>query len=176
MVRRLMPRYRRARWRGPVPNEVKGGMVRPLMGVVEHIECGTEAGTNSWFHDPRSQVSAHFGNPKHGPLDQWVDTHDRAWAEAAGNDRWISVENEGKPGDSLTSTQIENLAHLLVWLHRTEGIPLQLTNHVNRKGLGWHGMGGDAWGGHYDCPGEPIKRQRREILHRARVILEGHAK
>lgn len=168
-----MARFRRARWRGPIPNRTPGGMVRPVMGLVLHIEQGTEAGTDAWFHNPKAQASAHFGNPKKGRLDQWVDTDDKAWAEAAGNSRWISVEHEGMAGDRLTAAQIENDAHLLAWLHVTEGVPLQVTDSVDKRGLGWHGMGGAAWGSHFSCPGEPIVKQRDQIITRAKALIEG---
>ena len=165
-----MARYPDAHWDGPIPNETPRAMRRPILGLVLHIEQGSEAGTDSWFHNPKAQASAHFGNPKQGRLDQWVDTNDKAWAEVAGNSRWISVEHEGRSGDRLTHTQIENDAQLLAWLHRTEGVPLQITDSPNRRGLGWHGMGGQAWGGHLDCPGDPIKHQRAEIITRAKEI------
>ena len=166
-----MAKFSKADQRGPVPNRTVNGMVRPLKGLVLHIEEGSEEGTNSWFHNSKSQVSAHFGNPKKGNLDQWVDTKDKAWAEEGGNSEWISIENEGKSGDSLTPSQLENVAQLLAWLHRTEGIPLQITNKVTRRGLGWHGMGGAAWGDHLACPGDPIKHQRPAIIARAKEIV-----
>lgn len=148
-----------------------GGLVHPLKGLVLHIQQGYEVGTNATFHNPASKASAHFGNPKKGGLDQWVDTNDKAWAQAAGNPYWISLENEGFTGDALTGSQIENAAQLLAWLHKTEGIPLQVTDNVNVGGLGWHGMGGAAWGGHVNCPGQPIKDQRQQIIDRAKVLL-----
>jgi hypothetical protein len=146
-------------------------MVRPFHGLVLHIEQGTEAGTDSWFHNKSSQVSAHFGNPKTGALDQWVDTDDKAWAIVAGNRYWISLENEGDSGDALTATQLENSAQLLAWLHLTENVPLQPANDANSKGLGYHGMGGAAWGNHLDCPGMPIVNQRQAIIDRATEIV-----
>jgi hypothetical protein len=168
-----MPRFKRARWKGPVPNRTVGGMQRPILGLVLHIQEGTEEGTDAWFHNSKAQASAHFGNPKKGRLDQWVDTDDKAWAEVSGNPRWISVENEGHSGDKLTDSQIENCAHLLAWLHTTEGVPLRVTDSVGKGGLGWHGMGGDAWGGHTACPGRPIVEQRGHIITRARELTEG---
>ena len=107
-----MAHFKEARWRGPVPNKNPGQMVRPFNGLVLHIQEGHEDGTDAHFHNPASKVSAHFGNPKHGGLDQWVDTDDKAWAEVSGNRHWISIENEGFSGDSLTDSQIENCAHL----------------------------------------------------------------
>lgn len=156
-----------ANWRGPVPNRTPNGMHSTIRGLAFHIEEGTENGTNSWFHDPNAQASSHFGNPKVGRLDQFVDTSDKAWAECAGNPSWWSVEHEGYSGDYLTESQLNNDADLMVELHRNHGVPLQTCDDINGMGLIWHGAGGNAWGGHFDCPGKPIISQRPEILKRA---------
>lgn len=160
-----------ARWRGPVPNQ--GGTMGPIRGLVLHIQEGSESGTDAWFHNPTSKVSAHFGNPKTGPLDQWVEVGTVAWAEVNGNTNWVSVETEGHSGDSLTPSQLENAAQLLAWLHTTYGVPLVVsdTPASGTPGLTGHGLGGDAWGGHYDCPGTPILAQRGAIIARAQQIL-----
>jgi hypothetical protein len=164
-----MARMPGAAWIGPTPNQRVGGMSEHR-GLVLHIQDGTEEGSEAWFKNPDSQASSHFLNPKSGGLRQLVDTDDRAWTEAAGNAYWVSIENEGLGGDALTPSQIENCAQLLAWLHRTYDVPLQSTDDPNGAGLGWHGMGGAAWGGHYDCPGEPVKAQRGQILARAQQI------
>ncbi|MER6533026.1 peptidoglycan-binding protein [Streptomyces sp900105755] len=155
---------------GPTPNERVDGMVE-VRGLVLHIQQGTEAGSEAWFKNPKSQASSHFMNPKTGNLRQLVDTKDRAWAEADGNAHWISIENEGYAGDTLTASQLENAARLLAWLHTRYAVPLQSTDDPTGKGLGWHGMGGAAWGGHTGCPGDPIKAQRAAIITRAKAIL-----
>jgi hypothetical protein len=154
------------------------------MGVVCHIQEGFEAGTNSAFHNRTFKASAHFGNPFHGPPDQWVDTKDKAWAQVDGNPRWLSVEFEGFATRKESkahgvpwapnANQIENAAQLLAWAHLKYGVPLRTTSSVNRGGLGWHGMGGDAWGGHFSCPGWKVKRSRRKIVRRAKAIVKAH--
>jgi hypothetical protein len=172
--------YPEARWGGPVPNMVAGGMATPLMGVVMHRQQGTESGTDAWFHNPAAEVSAHFGVPtadKLGnpvPMDQWVKLTDRAWAEVAGNDKWISFEFAGYTTDELDANQIVQAASCYAWLHdvKPEWFPLRSTDSVNQRGLGWHGMGGDAWGGHFDCPGDKAKHRRPHIL--ARALLAVH--
>lgn len=163
--------FQQAKWRGPVPNCNVGAMVRPFQGLVLHIQEGTESGTDSWFHNPASQVSAHFGNPKTGGLDQWVDTNDKAWAQVAGNKSWISIENEGHSSDSLTASQIANAAALLAWLNLTEKVPMQCADTASDSGLGYHSMGGDPWGGHMDCPGQPIIDQRPDIVAAAQQLV-----
>ncbi|MFF4489405.1 N-acetylmuramoyl-L-alanine amidase [Streptomyces sp. NPDC001544] len=155
---------------GPTPNKTPDGMVE-VRGLVLHIQQGTEQGSEAWFKNPAAQASAHFLNPKKGGLRQLVDTKDRAWAEAAGNSHWVSVENEGFVPDKLTDSQVENCAQLLAWLHKTYSVPLQSTDDPNGRGLGWHGMGGSAWGGHVGCPGDSIKAQRGAIITRAKEIV-----
>ncbi|WP_246422086.1 peptidoglycan recognition protein family protein [Nocardiopsis mwathae] len=157
-----------ATWR-PIPVNYSGGGISPRI-VVVHIMEGTLTGTDSWFRQSRARASSHFGTGKNGALYQWVDTANRAWAQAAGNSFCISIENEGKGGDRLTDAQLDRNAEILAWAHRTHGIPLQRTNSTSGRGLGWHGMGGSAWGGHTSCPGPKIVAQLDEIVARARKI------
>jgi hypothetical protein len=142
-----------------------------VRGLVLHIQQGTEQGSEAWFKNPAAEASSHFLNPKKGGLRQLVDTKDRAWAEASGNSHWVSIENEGFVPDALTASQVENAAQLLAWLHKTYAVPLQSTDDPNGRGLGWHGMGGAAWGGHVGCPGDAIKAQRAQIIARAKEIV-----
>jgi hypothetical protein len=161
-----MARMSGATWR-PVPNCTKGGQDE-VRGVVLHIMEGTLDGSDSWFRNASSQASAHFGVGKDGRIYQWVDTADRAWAQAAGNRTWLSIEHEGHSGDALTWAQLAATARIVAWAHATHGVPLQLADSVTGRGIGWHGMGGAAWGGHYDCPGNPIKGQRPAIITAAK--------
>jgi hypothetical protein len=153
-------------------NFTKGGIHRPIHGLVLHIQEGTEEGTYSWFNSSQAKASSHFGNPKHGRLQQFVDTDDMAWTQKAGNHYWLSVENEGKHGDSLTGNQVENLAALMNWLHDKERVPLRLADNPSAFGIGYHSMGGEAWG-HQECPGKPIIAQRNLIIVVARMMQIG---
>ncbi|MET8585730.1 peptidoglycan-binding protein [Streptomyces collinus] len=154
----------------PVPNKTTGGM-RGYYGVVLHTMQGTLWGSDAWFRNPKAQASSHFGVGKDGTILQWVDTVDRAWAEAAGNPYWISIEHEGKSGDSLTQAQIDADAKILAWVHKTHDVQLKSTDSVSGRGLGWHGMGGADWGGHTACPGTPVKNQRAAILKATEALL-----
>lgn len=117
-------------------------------------------------------VSSYFIVGKDGTVWQCVDLRDRAWTQAAGNVEWIGVENAGWHTTPLTTQQVEANARLFAWLNVEYGVPLALTDDpTNGRGLGWHGMGGAAWGGHFGCPGDPIKAQRPEILDRAKQIV-----
>ena len=155
-------------FRGPVPNRTIAGRAHPCRGLVLHVEVGTETGTDGWFHNPQAQASADFGIAKDGTIHQWVDTDDKAWAEATGNPYWYSVETEGVPGEPLTSAQVTATARLLVWLSQLDHFPLQVTDDPHAgQGLITHGDGGAAWGGHYDCPGPQRAAQRVEIVRQA---------
>lgn len=153
-----------------VPNRTKGGQ-ESVNGVVLHIMQGTLDGSDSWFRNSVSQASAHFGVGKKGQIYQWVDTADRAWAQAAGNTTWLSIEHEGFAGDVLTATQLAATAKVIAWAQKTYKFPLQSTDSATGKGIGWHGMGGAAWGGHTGCPGEAIKNQRPAIIAAAKAII-----
>lgn len=161
-----MARYSSATWKGPVPNQTPGGMAK-ILGVVLHIMEGSLDGSDNWFHNPQAQASSHFGTGKDGRVYQWVDTADKAWAQAAGNPNYISIENEGHAGDSLTDAQLSAVAGIVAWASKTHGVPLTIVDDPGGSGLGWHGMGGGAWGGHVSCPGDPIKAQRELIIAKA---------
>lgn len=165
----LPKRYPGADYIGDTPNRTDGAMTTDCFGAVLHIQEGYEAGSESWFRNPASQASSHLLNPKSGRMRQMVEFDDKAWAEAAGNSYWISIENEGFQGEQLTDSQVQNIADFYKWAHQedSDSFPYQITDSVNVRGLGWHGMGGVPWGNHPNCPGEPIKNQRGEILRRA---------
>jgi hypothetical protein len=152
-------------WRGS-PNFNPVGLTAQPRGVVFHVEAGTEAGTVAVFSRADWQASSHFGVAKDGSIDQFVDTQDRAWAEGSGNTYWWAIEHEGQSGEALTPAQIEADARIIAWLRTIEPFPLQLTDDPNGTGLGWHGMGAQGWGGHTQCPGEPIKANRQDVINR----------
>jgi hypothetical protein len=167
-----MSRWDIAEWVGPTPNKVIGGMSE-YRGLVVHIMQGSYPGSLAWMKNPDSDVSSHFLTRADGHIGQLVDTADTAWTQAAGNGHWLSVENEGFSGNELTAGQVEAVAQIYARGVRDHGWPYQLADSPTGFGLGWHGMGGTAWGGHPDCPGEPIKAQRQQILARAQQINGG---
>jgi hypothetical protein len=169
-----MARMPGAEWRPISVNRTPGGQ-DSVRGVVVHIMAGTFEGTDSWFRNPKAQASSHFGTSKTGRLRQWVDTADRAWAQAGGNRQWLSVENEGKGGDKLTDAQLDANARVLAWAHTAYDVPLRVAHSPSERGLGYHAMGGSDWGGHTSCPGSRIVAQLDDIVRRAKAITEGTA-
>ncbi|MFG3349227.1 peptidoglycan-binding protein [Streptomyces sp. NPDC048018] len=164
-----MAKFSGAKWR-PIPINYTEGGQSSVRGLVVHIMAGTLGGTDSWFRNPAARSSSHFGTGKGGELTQWVDTTDRAWAQAYGNPSWLSIENEGKGGDALTSAQMDRIAEVFAWVHKIYGVPLQVTSDPNGRGLGYHAMGGKPWGNHPSCPGPKIIAQLPEIVARAKRL------
>lgn len=159
----------------PVVNRTENGQ-KTVLGLVVHIMDGSFEGSRSWFNNPASQASSHFATNRDGYAEQWVDTKDKAWAQAQGNSEYISVENEGHGGNALTDGQLSRVAEILAWLHRVYAVPLVKATAPGDRGLGWHGMGGSAWGGHTSCPGENVLAQFDEIIRRAaEYVGEGSA-
>jgi hypothetical protein len=158
-------------WVGPTPNV--SGPMDEQRGMVLHIMQGSLAGSVNWGKNPASKVSFHFGTSKAGACQQLVDTDVTAWTQGDGNGSWISVENEDYSGNPLNAAQLENVAQLYARGVRDYGWPYQLANSPSERGLGYHAMGGVAWGNHPDCPGQPIIDQRGLILARAEQINGG---
>lgn len=160
-----------ADWVGPTGNQ--SGPMSQQRGMVLHVMQGTLIGSVAWAKNPASQVSFHFGTSKSGLCQQLIDTDVTAWTQGDGNGSWVSVENEDFSGNPLNAAQVENVAQLYARGVREYGWPYQLADSPSGRGLGWHGMGGVAWGNHPDCPGQPIIDQRGLILARAEQINGG---
>lgn len=143
-------------------------------GLILHVQDGNGSCFGIFNHPlndgvPGNRKSSTWWTSKTGKVEQYVAADQTAWAQMAGNHRYNSVETEGLPNESLTTAQIEALAHLYVWGHDTYGWPFQLAEKPGDRGFGWHGMGGTAWG-HPACPGNSRRSQRQLILNRAQQL------
>lgn len=151
-------------------NHWKGG-ITPRLYVV-HIMQGYMQGTYETFLNPYNQVSSHFaiGNGTEGVADgeiwQFVRVTDTAWHNANGNPYSIGVESAGFSGNPLTDAQVESHARLFEWAHDLYPAIAYWRNlrPFTGRGLSWHGLGGQDWGNHPDCPGAPIVTQLPLIL------------
>jgi hypothetical protein len=160
----------------PVRNRTPGGLVGArTLGMVLHVQAGNGA-LSGWFNNPAAGASSTWWAGKAGGREQYgnPDT-DKFWAQAAGNGQYHSIETEGRPSEPLTAAQIESCAVAYAWGHTRYGWPFRLAERPGEPGLGWHGMGGKAWGNHPGCPGDKRKAQRTQILARARQIADGQS-
>ncbi len=144
------------------------------IAIVNHIMSGTLKGTDSWFANPASQVSSHFGVGKKGDIHQYVNLENHAWANGAVNKpNWpllmdgvnpnyytVSIEHEGESGDVMPEEQYQATLALHRWLIEELGIPvtrdniighyrIDSVNRVNCPGLGlpWDRLFSDLTGG-----------------------------
>lgn len=166
-----MALWPKATYLGP-PDSNWSGSMSEFRGLVWHIAEGSYQGTISWQKNPDADVSSHFViglNP--GEVAQLLDTNLTAWTQAAGNGHWVSVEFAGFATGQLTAAQFEAAAQLYAWLVEVYDIPIQLAESPSGQGLGWHGMGGIAWGNHPGCPGPANVALRPSNLGRVAQIL-----
>lgn len=130
-------------WKGS-PNYTKGRSGHIPSLVVLHIMAGTLKGTDAWFANPASQVSAHYGIGQGGECHQYVDERNTAWANGrvanptskivkklGGNPNTytISIEHEGYDLSKQPQKEIEASAVLVRDICSRWGIPID-RDHV----------------------------------------------
>lgn len=127
-------KYSNALWI-PSPNfgyGVAGRNGQKVIALVLHVMSGSLNATDSWFSNPASQVSAHFGVGNNGSIHQYVDTDEAAWANGiveVGNTIpqsfpsgvnpnlvTVSIENEGMTGEPLSASHYNSLIILSAWI------------------------------------------------------------
>lgn len=135
-----------------------GGRISTVKGLVLHVQVGNGS-LYGYFNNPSTQASAHFWVSKTGALEQYVDTDTVAWAQAAGNPNYLSVETEGFPTEPLTSDQILRVSSLLLWSSVQYKFPIVGPVAHGQQGFTPHcnpdGTPDPAWGNH-SCPA-PIR-------------------
>ncbi len=123
----------------PSPNFDSRGSNVPKY-ICLHIMAGTLVGTDSWFANPISQVSAHYGVGFNGEIHQYVDEKNSAWANGfvknptakivldnlnvSQNKISLSIENEGQDLAKAPEAQLKALVRLIRCLAGRWGIPL----------------------------------------------------
>ena len=163
----------------PSPNHSSSTKKQKTIAIVNHIMQGTLAGTDSWFTNPASGVSSHFGVGKNGEIHQYVGLDHPAWANGAVNKpNWplyaggnpnhytVSIEHEGYSGDVMPEAQYQATLALHRWLVETLEIPVTRDNII----------------GHYRidsvtrarCPGTgfPWDRLFKDLGGKESVIME----
>ena len=130
------------KWIGS-PNHSSSSRKQKTIAIVNHIMQGTLIGTDSWFRNPASQASSHFGVGKNGEIHQYVSLDNPAWANGAVNEPdWplltginpnyytVSIEHEGYTGDVMTEEQYQATLSLHRWLIALLGLPVTRDNII----------------------------------------------
>lgn len=160
-----------------VAHKLVGGHDGPMsahLGVVLHVN-ESNGNLDNWVANQSHDMSCHFEVYKDGTATQYVDTAFASWCQMAGNGTYLSIETEGYHTEAFTAAQVDRIANLLAQAHMVHGVPLVITDTPGKPGLGWHGMGGNAWGGHPDCPGPKRRAQRKDILAKAQALVAAAA-
>lgn len=137
------------------PQGSPGRNGHPVLAIVHHIESGSESATDGWFENPASEVSAHYSVAKDGTVRQHVQEADAAWGNGidfaqgyasyksdlsvplikqcwdtllSPNLVTISIEHEGKPGDTMPETQYQASLALTKALFAHYHLPLVKTS------------------------------------------------
>jgi hypothetical protein len=137
--------------------------------IVIHIMDGTLIGTDAWFNDPRSRVSAQYGVGKSGEIHQYVKETDSAHhAGVVDHPRWplikrgrdgrgfinpnfytIGVEHEGKGLNTATwpTAQFDASVGLVAEIAQRWSIPVDEQHIIPHR---------DIRSSKPDCPGRGI--------------------
>ena len=192
-----MPRMPGAVWR-PITARKRRNPIKPER-VNYHVAVSEAASLHGYFN-VAGRVDSHFYVLKSGTIEQYVDTSVEAYADLQGNPTTISVETQGglrnPDGEKWTAAQVEALAKIAVWAHKTHGIPLTLARDskpgASSRGLSWHRLGvpgsfPNSWplwglrvgGLKYSnaagktCPGTAKIHQMPDVLARAKALNGG---
>ncbi len=116
-------------WLGPLPlsNEAVGRAGHDVKFIVMHHMAGTLPGADARFHNPSSNVSAHFGVSRSGDVVQWVKEADTAYhaGNLTANYESIGIEHEDLAADDYTDAEYAASAQLVQLLCLKLGVPIQ---------------------------------------------------
>lgn len=128
--------------------------LRNIDRIVIHVMDGSLVGTDAWFANPASQVSAHYGIGETGDIHQYVPEAGIAWHAGRWdvNERSIGIEHEGRqlpgrPDWMPTAVQLQASIALITDICKRHNIePSESTilrhssinpSHARCPGAGW---------------------------------------
>jgi hypothetical protein len=93
------------------PNHYNGRAGWPVCAIVIHTMAGTLESCDSWFLNPASQVSSHYGIGLAGEQHQYVSLSNGSWANGileSGNQWQHIVGNTGNPNYQTVTVETED--------------------------------------------------------------------
>ena len=138
------------------PNVSQRGQFATIEGIVLHVTGpGSMDGMKSWFKNPASGASAHFGVGKDGSIDQYAELADATWHAGIYNNPdltnqmiarwWAKGRNEGNPNRFTVGIEVllapgerieaypkqqESLYKLMAWVSDVTKVPLNRTQVI----------------------------------------------
>ena len=106
-------------------------------GAVYHSVEGSLASAFAVLDGPR-EASWPLTNPKVGKMLQHYPLGKLCWHARGGNDWSLGVENEGRAGQPLTESQVQNLADFSAWLVEEGWLPALARGESGLKTLWEH--------------------------------------
>jgi len=179
-----MARYPKAAWR-PIPENNTQSRINPRALILHTAVSNGSSLYGFWTSSGSAGVESHFYLQKDGDFEQYLDTTRRADCQRDGNSFGVSVETWDGYGavwtrdadlPAWTTAQCNALVDLMVWMHRTHGLPLRVSRYWNDSGVAWHnkyiGSPGFA-AGPRTCPGARRIRQIPSLIERAKRVVAG---
>ena len=142
--------------------------------------AGTLRGTDAWFRNPRSKVSAHYGVGRGGAVHQYVSESDTAWhAGRVYRPTWggvkrlgrnpnlytVGIEHEGHLGDAWPEAMLDASARLIADVCTRWSIPIDREHVVGHREIYARKA----------CPGDEVDLDDLVARARAAAGLDGGA-
>jgi hypothetical protein len=143
-----VPIYPNAIFR-PLPENFTQSRIAPRTVCLHTAVSNGNSLFSFWMSSSSEGVESHFYLRKDGTAEQYMDTSRRADCQLDGNPFCISVESWDGAGvvwdtdhdediPAWNTAQVNWLVDLLVWCHKTHGIPLRVSRYWNDSGIAWH--------------------------------------
>lgn len=178
--------------RKPISRNYSRGR-RTTRGVILHVAVSEQPSLHGYFNTPGVNASSHFYVRRDGTVEQYVSGADWSWTSGAASSSTIGVETQGMGAGKWTPQQVESLARICAWAHKTYGVPLQAmrSSKSTERGIGYHAQGvaknqtqktkgisqtgGQLWSKAIGktCPGPERVKQVPEVIARAKQLVEG---
>lgn len=137
----------------PIPPGANDPAIIPVMAVL-HVAVSRAFSLKGWFSGPSGGIESHFYVRWSGKVEQYRSVKVEADAQYQGNS-WlvpadkpagvmrlggVSIETAGFANGKWNSAQLASIQALLLWLHKTHGIPLQPVLQANPHSLSTGGV------------------------------------
>ncbi|MFD4830112.1 N-acetylmuramoyl-L-alanine amidase [Streptomyces uncialis] len=153
------------------PESTQQSAIRPTQLILHSVVAPWDEHRIYAYWRDSTSLESHFGLDFDGSLGQYLPTTIRADANASANRRpdgtgAVSIETASnlQSTDPWRDDQLDALADLGVWLHRTHGIPLRKCSTPSSPGIGYHKMHLSWSTRGTACPGTTRTAQFGELL------------